>query len=365
MLKVWNYISGKGNMVVSSRDILAMLASIVGFFHAALLVFFWFFDIYHMVAANVISIIVYWVCYRAAKRGLSLLFVFNTIYIEILLYSIVATLLVGIDSGFMLYLIAIIPLGYYAIYSFRDEDKKINPMIYVISTVLAFWATRIVFRFVEPVYDYGNIIIDRVMYMINYTAIAIAIVVFCSVIVTRVINLEEKQRLQNEALDKLSKLDPLTGLSNRRSIQERCKLAELKNETYAIVLGDIDDFKKVNDTYGHNIGDEVLKAVANVFKNAIRSDDIVCRWGGEEILIFIPEASKEQAELVAERILSKIRTMTVETEDHTQIGVTMTMGVAVSVEAKEFIGVAKVADDRLYVGKRSGKNRIISNGGQV
>ncbi|MBP3337962.1 MAG: hypothetical protein J6L69_00985 [Lachnospiraceae bacterium] len=68
MLKVWNYISGKGNMVVSSRDILAVLASVIGFFHAVLLVFFWIFDIYHMVAANVISIIVYWVCYRAAKK---------------------------------------------------------------------------------------------------------------------------------------------------------------------------------------------------------------------------------------------------------------------------------------------------------
>lgn len=365
MLKVWNYISGKGNMVVSSRDILAVLASVIGFFHAVLLVFFWVFDIYHMVAVNVISIIVYWVCYRAAKKGLSIVFVFNTIYIEILVYSIVATMLVGIDCGFMLYLIAIIPLGYYAVYSFRDEDKKINPMIYVISTVTAFWATRIVFRFIEPMYSFGNIVIDRAMYMVNYTAIAIAIVVFCSVIVTRVISLEEKQRLQNEALDRLSKLDPLTGLSNRRSIQERCKLAELENESYAIVLGDIDDFKKINDTYGHNIGDEVLKEVANIFKNAIRSDDIVCRWGGEEILIFIPGASKEQAEMVAERILGKIRKMTVETENHAKVGVTMTMGVAVSVEAKEFIGVAKAADDRLYIGKQLGKNRIISNGGQA
>ncbi len=234
-------------------------------------------------------------------------------------------------------------------------------MIYVIVAVVAFWVTRVIHRFIMPPYAFDSVIVDRAVYMVNYTVIVVAIVAFCSTMLSKVKNLEEQQRIQNAILQEVSRIDPLTGLVNRRSIQERYKEAEDNKEIYAVILGDIDDFKKVNDTYGHNIGDKVLKEVARIFKQTIRNEDVVCRWGGEEILIFLPEASKEQAVAVSERILEKIRKIQIETENNHKFSITMTLGVAVSDEAEGFKAIVKKADDRLYLGKNSGKNQIVSN----
>lgn len=134
----------------------------------------------------------------------------------------------------------------------------------------------------------------------------------------------------------------------------------MNSEKYAIIIGDIDDFKRINDTYGHNVGDEVLKVVSDIYKEAVRSDDIVCRWGGEEILVFLSSASKEQAVNVGTRILERIRSVEMSSFEDDKFFVTMTLGVATSDEACEFNEAVRRADTRLYVGKSAGKNQIVS-----
>jgi diguanylate cyclase (GGDEF)-like protein len=109
----------------------------------------------------------------------------------------------------------------------------------------------------------------------------------------------------NADLKYIATHDPLTGLINRRSIDEQLKDAyaiyAIHDKKFSIILGDIDDFKKVNDTYGHNVGDIVLKSVATILLDNVNASDYVCRWGGEEMLILTP-VDIEEATILADKI---------------------------------------------------------------
>lgn len=362
MRRIWEYMSVRAERALSVKELMIIAMIVIGGFHAFLLLFFSYFRIYPMAAVNVVSVSLYVFCYHKIKRGTSLLLVFNLTYIEIVLHAVIAVLLLGRDSGFSLYIIAMLPLGYYATYNFNRKKRRVNPMIYVVFAVVSFFVAQITSDFIEPMYSYGNQQVDRVIYLVNFILAVIAIVVCFSTLLTQIRTLENLRRHQNKKLDKLSKTDHLTGLMNRRSIEERYSQAELLKEDYAIIMGDIDDFKKVNDTYGHDIGDKVLKAVAKAFKKSVREEDMVCRWGGEEILVFLPKLSKKDTTAIAERVLKKIREIEIETADGSKLRVTATLGVAISAEACSFSDVMKKADDRLYNGKRNGKNCVVQKG---
>lgn len=359
MGRIWEYISLRARRALSIKEIMSATMLAVGGFHAGLLVFFSCFRIYPMVIINIMSISLYIYCYKKIQEGKDLLRVFNLTYIEIVLHAVIAVLLLGVDSGFSLYLIAMLPLGYYAAYNFNSRKRRINPMFYVSIAGVAFCFVRIASNYIEPLYSYGNKQVDRTIYMINYFVAVIAIVLFFSTLLNQIRILEKVRKHQNKRLEKLAKIDPLTGLVNRRSLEERYSQAELLQEEYAVIIGDVDNFKKVNDTYGHDIGDEVLKAIAEVFKTTVREEDMVCRWGGEEILVFLPRCSREDGRNIANRILEKVRETEVKVEGTLPIRVTMTLGVSISTEAEDFAGVTKMADERLYYGKHSGKNCVV------
>ena len=171
-------------------------------------------------------------------------------------------------------------------------------------------------------------------------------------------------RREKEKFEYASKRDPLTDLANRRELLDKMKEEQRRQlrqqKTFTLVLGDIDDFKKMNDTYGHDAGDHILKTVAQLLKDQVRGIDCPCRWGGEEFLIMLIETSIENGKNVAERIRDKIE------KNHfsfhgTPIPVTMTFGLS------QFQGVndtldscIKRADKAMYEGKRRGKNRVIA-----
>lgn len=359
MRKIWEYISARANYALSKKQVISLIMLVLLVFHIGLLGFFAFFSIKPMVIMDAVSILLYIFCYIQTKEGKSLLMAFNLCYAEIMVHAVVAVLLLGVDSGFTLYIIAMLPMGYFASYNFKLEGKTVNPMFYVIFSVVSFFFARITSNYIEPLYSYGDKRVDRVIYMVNYFIAVVAIVVFFRTLLNQIRYLENLHKNQNKKLEQLSKTDTLTGLANRRSIQERCAQSEAVKEDYALILGDIDDFKKVNDTYGHDVGDLVLKAVAEVFKKAVRGEDTVCRWGGEEILIFLPGCPLNNARNRAHEILQNIRSTSFEAADHPPFHVTMTLGVAVSTETGDFMETVKKADDRLYCGKRNGKNQVV------
>ena len=158
--------------------------------------------------------------------------------------------------------------------------------------------------------------------------------------------------------------DALTGLPNRRNVMLKLDSAVTdfslsKIQPFSIVIFDIDNFKHINDNYGHNIGDEILKIVSKAAQDVMRNQDLFARYGGEEFLAIIYESDVKTAGLVAERIRKNIQEAkaTIEGKDYS---VTVTAGVSCISEREQSIDLLELADRRLYEGKRSGKNKIIT-----
>ncbi len=169
-----------------------------------------------------------------------------------------------------------------------------------------------------------------------------------------------KKRI-NKYLDMLARKDPLTNLSNRRDILERIEREKARfyrnKKEFSVAICDIDDFKKVNDRYGHGAGDEVLKRIAEIFKENLRKTDGVARWGGEEFLFLFPETSL----FVACKVVEKLRTLVEQCDfvfSGKKVKVTVTFGVCVFDGSFSVEDVIKLADEALYKGKNSGKNRV-------
>jgi diguanylate cyclase (GGDEF)-like protein len=175
--------------------------------------------------------------------------------------------------------------------------------------------------------------------------------------------IKEKNELIQK-LDSLSRIDPLTELSNRRDIIEILNLEQSKyeryGETYVIIMGDIDFFKKINDKYGHDTGDFILKGVANNLKNEIRKVDFLSRWGGEEFLAVLP-----QTNLVGGAKVSELMRKSIQEEDFKfngkKISVTMSFGVSCHAgKEMKLDKLLKIADKRLYAAKERGRNQVVS-----
>ena len=168
--------------------------------------------------------------------------------------------------------------------------------------------------------------------------------------------------MQN-SLRHLIEQDALTGLYNRRSANRRMihvvSKAEQKQQPFAICIGDIDFFKKVNDTYGHDAGDEVLKTVADTLREHMLTCGFVARWGGEEFLLVFDHMDAEKAGKSLNALLEKIRKLRIPYGDLV-ISVTMTFGVA-NGDHFDISKLLKDADDKLYYGKENGRNRVITD----
>jgi diguanylate cyclase (GGDEF)-like protein len=165
-------------------------------------------------------------------------------------------------------------------------------------------------------------------------------------------------------LEELSNRDPLTGLLNRRAIEALLQAAQVRmqhlGERYAVVMVDLDRFKRVNDSYGHACGDAVLGAVAGALEGAVRDTDHVARWGGEEFLILFPNSTRAGAHFAALKMLDAVRACSTDCATGNGIGVTATFGVAASAPSRSAAVVVRAADEALYAGKRSGRNCVVS-----
>ncbi len=164
--------------------------------------------------------------------------------------------------------------------------------------------------------------------------------------------LQKLGRLSQEAQS-----DPLTGLANRRAMNALLDLLGQAGQPYSILALDIDHFKRVNDTFGHDAGDIALQHVSNILKDNSRAADLACRAGGEEFILILPDTPLQLAASIAERIRETIAACEVP-----QVGyITISIGVATlqpGVQTAE--GVLKLADDRLYQAKDGGRNRVQS-----
>lgn len=170
-----------------------------------------------------------------------------------------------------------------------------------------------------------------------------------------------------KSLVELVDKDGLTGIDNRRSgeklLKEVCKSKEEEGVDFCVVLGDIDYFKRVNDTYGHACGDRVLVEIAKIMQNGMKGKGFVCRWGGEEFLLVYRDYQLEKAVAELEKLLQKIREKEIEYEEE-RIHITMTFGIVQGtmdpMDTMDTLdSMLSEADQKLYFGKQNGRNQIV------
>ena len=172
--------------------------------------------------------------------------------------------------------------------------------------------------------------------------------------------------LQNAHLYELAMVDGLTGLFVRRyfdaRIDEEIERSRRYGQAFSVVMMDVDDFKKLNDTYGHLVGDRVLRAISNVVKEQMRGVDTAARYGGEEIAMILPRTEMVGAYSLAERIREGIAELRITTDEDPPraLGVTASLGIAAFPESKAASGedLVRRADRALYRAKKTGKNRV-------
>jgi diguanylate cyclase (GGDEF)-like protein len=174
----------------------------------------------------------------------------------------------------------------------------------------------------------------------------------------------------HETVERQAVTDELTGLSNRRRFQETMAAEVERSKRFGQVLGlvllDIDDFKAVNDTYGHQQGDIVLREVAKILRASSREIDEPARYGGEELAVVLPGTDLEGARLLAERVregVEALRLPIIGDEDAEPLRITASFGAAsLPASADDVRGLVAAADEALYQAKRAGKNRTVSAG---
>lgn len=332
--------------------------------HVAITVRFFSLNYTILYIYNFLSIIFYLVIGTVLPKKGKYYAAYLCSFCEILFHSSFATLLAGWGWGYMIYILALIPVAFYLAYSTPQFGRSAaKPFLFSFIAMCVFILTRIFSVYIKPVYTWRKY--DQnltIAYNLN-AGLAFLMLIYFAVLFTIEIRRNEIQlESQNKILTAVSSKDPLTGLLNRRSMDvhltEAVDAAKAKGRLFSVIIGDIDDFKKVNDTYGHNVGDDVLINVSDIISSLVPEGAKVCRWGGEEILILIHDKSPA-AFSIAENIRKAIGASETRSDD-TAIRITMTFGVAEYIPGLSITKLISIADDNLYKGKSEGKNQVVA-----
>jgi diguanylate cyclase (GGDEF)-like protein len=163
---------------------------------------------------------------------------------------------------------------------------------------------------------------------------------------------------EKNTISKIAEMDELTQVYNRAKFKSLLETAlqnvKIHNTTFSLVIADIDHFKKINDTYGHNAGDKVLIQFTSLIRGLLRSRDAFARWGGEEFVILSESTNSKEAYLLAERLRKDIESFSFDIPDK----VTCSFGVSEYMTGDTPLSIVKRADDALYKAKESGRNTV-------
>lgn len=351
-----------GQLISNSLKYRLMFAA-GGLVHLCFLIVFLCMQLYVLAAVNVLSVALY-VCgsfFSIRKKTGNIYYGWMiAFFAEIILHTVMCMLLIGVEPNFYLYALVVLPVSVYVLFfscSFRRF--LITMTSFILVAVAAVGSALVVVKSFDsfPLFplSYDDISALR---MINLVASALMLIVFSLMFALEVHALLDRLHETNETLRFTATHDALTGLYNRHSLKGLFEELEGSSEPFCVVLGDIDDFKKINDTYGHDGGDLVLRTIADIIMDGIGEGDTACRWGGEEILMILRGSRSDcfdRIRAVKERINSEV----LEHEGR-QIRVTMTFGFADCGAERCMDVLISTVDKRLYKGKADGKNVIIA-----
>jgi diguanylate cyclase (GGDEF)-like protein len=301
-----------------------------------------------MAWVNLGSVMLFAASYFCLRRRWNLL-ASNLMTFEIVAHATVAVRAIGWDSGFHYYLLLVVPVVVISCMKY----PVFKPIL-----VGAICAVYLALDYTMHGLTPWDVVTPQVLSALRYfniSAVFLLLTILAHLYLQMITRAEAKLRL-------LATTDPLTQLLNRRSVME---IAEYEHAQYqhhrkplAFVLGDVDHFKAINDRYGHAAGDAVLAAVSRALKDTVRDQDSVARWGGEEFLIVMPNATVETATLVAQRVRERVAAIEVPVDEHL-IKVSMTFGVSGHrPQQAPDVSITR-ADAAMYCGKLNGRNQVV------
>lgn len=335
---------GERDSSLTKRYMLVFIVCIL--VHTILAVMFVLLDKPVLVCLNIISLLFYFVeivRFSYSRLGMVDLMLF---YLDTVLHAAICNVVLGGNYGFSMYGLMVIPVTFYL----SSQEKKIShPVLgsFILSILDAgVMAATTTYSYISDPNTTGYTVL--IVYCINIMLCSLALILYSQRFLQDI-------HYAQKGLNYLASYDELTGLRNRHNIQK--DLERMNDGVYSISIGDIDNFKNINDTYGHSCGDVVLQTIARVLKDSTRESDIVCRWGGEEFLIAVRQDLDCAVEIVG-RIRKKVE-QTVMDLDGNPVQVTMTFGVAANAETDSMDKLLVLADKRLYYGKNHGKNQVV------
>lgn len=324
--------------------------------HILYLSVFLYFGFKLFVAINVVSILTYVGLY-SKKFHLSPNIHFFVLNLEISVHMILAVLFFGWDYGFQ----------YFFVFLFTTIFMKVLNNVrflpaYAIVQALVYFMLRLVTYYIEPFYQ--NVTQESTVkwvYMANLCVFFVGAYVLARALNNSNLLYRALLSRDNEELEEQAQEDYLTGLANRRSLYNQYEYllnTSKDNFTFCVAIGDIDDFKLINDQWGHEVGDAILVNMSDIIRTMVRDDDIVCRWGGEEIVIVMPNMPRDLAYERIELIRCKIAECSVQSQSK-KIHATITFGVCGNFGETNLEKVVAKADELLYQGKKNGKNQLV------
>lgn len=300
-----------------------------------------------MVYFSIPTIFVYLLGYVFILKN-NLNFYVRMIYFWLTVYMGLATLCLGNDFGFYLYSLSMIPIIHYTNYmAYKLNMKRMNAATACAAIITCYLVSTLYAEVNGPVYNvpFGA---AGVFWFFNSAIVFFFLISYTSLMINTTIESEEK-------LKEVSYTDRLTGLYNRHYIMDLLTPFDKYKEDDAVAMIDIDDFKKINDIYGHNAGDLVLSKLADIMRENC-SEHVLSRWGGEEFLIVFTGEEDVRGRL--EKLRQAVEKAEYIYEDR-KIDVHVTIGFAYKAEIEVIDRWIDKADDNLYYGKNNGKNMVV------
>ncbi len=265
---------------------------------------------------------------------------------EVILHAYFACYYLGFASGFQYYILALtaFPL-------FTNSGYFVFGVVRLLLIIVAYIGLERWLNITAPVVDLDQNYLEALRYF-NLS---------CFVLLSGGIafSFVKATHLNQDNLVAMATYDKLTGLNNRYSLEAFTEAnvaqSKLNGKPLSMLIADIDFFKEINDNYGHLCGDYVLSKVADVMRGALRSQNVIGRWGGEEFMVILPDTNAETLELLAERL--RVTMMeTVFSYNDKKISITVTVGAAMMVESDTVESLTLRTDQALYQGKDNGRN---------
>jgi len=342
----------KGGLVLDFariRRFTYIINSVILFLVIALAGFFFLCKASILIWFSIPTLLVYILGYVLISKDRLDIYV-RLVYFWITFYMCLCTFCLGYKIGFHLYCFSMIPIIFYTEYM-ADKLGRTKVNAFVASSIIAicYLLSTGYTAFKGPIYPVDNSIAGA-FWTFN-SVIVIAFLVFYSRLMLSLIG-DYENKLKDAAL-----IDKLTGLYNRHYMMEKLEKTVNDSGPKFVTMIDIDDFKKINDRYGHNAGDYILINVARIMREVCKDSDI-SRWGGEEFLIYSSGNLRAKGLPMFETLRQRVESEDfVFGEEH--IKVTITSGMAEYTSDSSVDKWVNAADDNLYTGKKTGKNKVV------